>query len=130
MEVFTDPREFFERLRQGRERADGDVLPWQEKMTTGGCFIRVIPGVMIFCEIIELKYEEDRERFRSPHMRNIRPCRCYSELCIEGEYGSVHVATALVQISREQFEKARANDWKGNKEALLTYLLPGGFKGA
>ncbi len=121
MEVITDPKEFIARLREGREEADANVVAWQTELTTGDCFIRVVPGCMIFMEVIDV-CAEDRALFRLQHMQNIRPCRCYSELCVEGEYGSIHIATALVQLSREQFDKARANGWNGDKEALLKLL--------
>jgi len=66
-------------------------------------------GFLIFGEIIESEYEEDREMMaQSPWLRLVR---AWSEVYPPGELGHEFVST-LLPISNEAFEEAKARQWK------------------
>jgi hypothetical protein len=104
-------------LRQlvaGRQRADRNVLPFQEEgARPGAFFVRLEDtlGVTIYGEVLEPQYEEDREMFGAPSMKNVRLSRCYSKLEPDGEIGNTHIATMATFLTKEQFDIARELAW-------------------
>ena len=100
-----------------RTRESFDNLPikdWQREMKPGDCFVQFVGDKVaipcdIYGEVVDSEYEEDRALMEAnPHLRL---CKCYSEMCIEGEYGNIYIATMSVKIRREHFERARTLNW-------------------
>lgn len=67
-----------------------------------------VPNLLIFGEIIESTYAEDRRLMKeSPHIRLVR---AYSVACSEGEMGNEHVP-AMIAIPEGVFEFAKSKEW-------------------
>lgn len=113
--TFNSTEEMFDSIREGERRADEAVQPWQDAVKIGDYFVRVeeLYGdrFVIFGEVIDFEYEEDREVYQQEHMKNHRLTKCYSVLCPEGEFGDVHVVSIGAVITKEMFEEARDADW-------------------
>jgi len=111
---FETPEQMWESIQ--RSNAQMQEIPttdWQEEMKEGDCFVRLMEvsgePFDIYGEVIPIKYEEDRELMR---MRpDLRMCRCFSQLCPEGELGTVFIVTMSHKITRELFESAREQGW-------------------
>lgn len=107
-------------LDQARKEADHAVKAWQGILSPGDFFVRVGTGnVAIYCEVLdpsavveENEVEDMKAWYAEPHMRNFRFCRAFSVYCVEGEMGDVHISTAALKISRDNFEAARQHGWK------------------
>jgi len=83
-------------------------------MSPGDHFVQLVGDKMnipcdIYGEVIESEYEEDRLMLAT--RPELRLCKCYSPLCVEGEYGNIYVATMTKQLTCFQFETARARGW-------------------
>jgi hypothetical protein len=117
---FDSIDDMFEAIEQARKEADHAVKEWQLILRPGDYFVRVGAGnVAIYCEVLdpsadvsELEVEETKAWYEEPHMRNFRFCRAFSIYCVSGELGDVHISTAALQISKENFEAARQHGWK------------------
>lgn len=123
--AFTETDDIFAEIAQRREEADHNIQPWQDEIIPGCYFIRLIDfggPLVIFGEVIESPYEEDRELYKEPHMKGYRLTRCFSVVCPEGELGDTHVSTMHSLLSKEQFEKARAAHWPNTREGLAEVL--------
>jgi hypothetical protein len=120
--------EFLKHFAVARDNADQEVVDWQKEMKDGDHFVRFSGGLVIYGEIVPLTYEEDRELYRMPHMKNVRFSECYSYMCPEGEPGGIHVSSMTLPISREQFEAAKDAGWPTHLEKLyfLLNIVPGG----
>jgi hypothetical protein len=96
-----------------KDAADARVESWQEDLKEGDCFIRYEHsiGVVIYGVVEALEYDEDKELYAEPHMKNFRPTRCYSYMCPEGEYGDVHVCSVSMIIPKSIFETAKQLGW-------------------
>lgn len=121
-------------IAKSREAADGRVLPWQDDIKPGMFVVRAwcptkdpADMLIIYSEIIESEYEEDREQYRQPHMRNFRFTRSYSEVCPDGELGDIHVSSVLdigspPILSKEEFEECRTRNWPNDIRVLRSIL--------
>jgi hypothetical protein len=120
--------QFAEEIARARQQADDNVEAWQAEITIGDHFIRVHGAIMIYGKVIDLDYEEDRELYKEPHMKNVRFTKCYSKLCPDGELGNTHVATMAFKMTAEQFENAREAKWPVDIRAVyaLLNIVPGG----
>jgi hypothetical protein len=126
---FRSVEEMLAAIENDRIEADGSVKDWQSQLAPGDFFVRVGPGgVAIYCEVLDPSLptsegphddeylEELKEAaswYSEPHMRNFRFCRAFSLYCEQGEMGDVHISTAAMKISKENFEAARSYKWKG-----------------
>ena len=123
---FDDIDEVFDHLAREREEADKHVKPWQAALGPGDFFLRIADcggePVVIYGEIFESEYEEDREAHRDPAMKNYRLSRCASEVCPEPEIGDVHVASIVRQISKDEFDRARKLGWPSSMSGLKSVL--------
>lgn len=95
-------------VAQGREAAKHHHIK-VDQLRHGDHFAYVHhSGVPIFGEVIEsTEYEEDSARENGFIFG-----RCYSELCPNGELGDTHVTHITHKVSKEDFERARANGWR------------------
>lgn len=83
-------------------------------MLVGDYFVQLVGDKLdipcdIYGEVIESEYAEDRAMLSQ--RPELRLCRCYSPLCVEGEIGTIFIATMSVKLSREQFDKAKTAGW-------------------
>lgn len=135
---YESPEAMFADLARAREAADARVLPMQEDIKIGDCFIRYAPeaDLVIYGEVIdplafyegkdldaddgELRAEKAyEEKLRAePHMKNFRFSKCYSVACEDGELGDVHVSTML-PIPRKYFEAAQRLTWPMRRVPVL-----------
>lgn len=105
VEFFATHEEAMQRLTEAMKAADARVLPRQAALKPGDLFIAESDGdFLVFGKVLE-GYKEKR-------LRHYRFCRCFSEVCPEGELGDVHVSTILRKLSREAFEQAREKGWR------------------
>lgn len=106
-----DAAEILSKLMKSRDAADRRVTQEQsDQAIVGACFLRFEPRdrILIYGEIVEPAYSEDRVLFEQPHMKHVRLARCYSVVEPDGEFGNVHVATMNHFVTREVFEGFRA----------------------
>lgn len=112
---FDSADELFDAIRRERDEADAKVKPWQSAIKTGDFVMRIVEGfetpIVIFSKLVEPEYEEDREHYAQPHMKNFRFGWHYSVACAGGEPGDVHVAAVQSVITEEMFNQARDADW-------------------
>jgi len=121
---FATPEEIVAYFDKCNQEADDRILPWQREFKIGDCFLGVIDDgygepIVIYGEIYESKYPEDREHLAQPHMANKRLSKCYSQICKEGESGSIHIAVMHLKLTKDQFEAAKARDWQPDSLEML-----------
>lgn len=119
MRAFGSVEELFYELRRDQEAADEKAKTHHlgvADLKHGDCFVSPRPdfGVVVFGEVIEHddKYPEDNEHIRDARLRGYVYARCYSPLCVEGELGDTHITMIEAKVSREVFERAKANGWR------------------
>lgn len=112
---FDTVEEMFEAVAQlNAEAAEMPVEQWQKDLKPGDCFLRVynigepVP-LNIYGEVIDVTDPEDAELMES--RPDLRMCKCYSQLCPEGELGTVFIVAMTQPLTREQFEAARLSRW-------------------
>lgn len=124
-------------IQEGREEADAAVGPEARQFVPGTHYARFIPdhGLLVYGEIIDpieserqAGADEDEIEFQrqlrdEPHMKHMRFTKSYSEACAEGEFGDVHVSTMHVPLTKEEFERAKANAWPNNPRGLFEKVL-------
>ncbi len=114
-------------MREGRQRADETVQPWQSRLAVGDYFVKLDQrsGLTIYGEILnpvaklppdptpEEQFEHDGERdlWASRSMRNVRFARCYSEVVPDGEVGNIHVSTVALKLQPVDFQAAMLDGW-------------------
>jgi len=119
--------QFFEVEEEAQKKAAEKVTPEQASLKAGDFFVRHAYGIKIFSEILDpttailgsrqlndLDEEELRDYKESCafyETSNYRFTRSYSEACPWGELGDVHISCVERQISREDFLKAKLNNW-------------------
>lgn len=112
---FESVGDLFDQIQKDRQAADDRVELWQEKIQVGDFFVRLAncmgTPIMVFGEVVESQYEEDRESYARPHMKHFRLTKSFSVLCSEGEFGDVHVSTIDSVITKGMFEAARNCDF-------------------
>lgn len=75
-------------------------------------------GVIIFAQVIvDMADEEDAEAVALSRQNGYVFTRAYSPLCPAGELGDIHVTRIHGKVSKELFERARANGWRHAKAA-------------
>lgn len=107
-------------VAKSSEVADRRTSSWQQHLKVGDCFTRRSGGVTLYGEVLDPAVPiapcspEDAEEIREsasiysePHMKNYRFCFCFSDWCIGGEYGDVHVSSIERVITRAEFDAAR-----------------------
>jgi len=125
-EAFDSLEDMIAAMRTRAEDADRLVEPWQEALKPGDHVVRFESGLALFSTILDPVAEakayaddgsedeavaEARATYGQPHMKHFRYTRSYSISCPEGEYGDIHVVTALAKISKADFEAAKAAGW-------------------
>lgn len=81
----------------------------------GDFFVSVRPdfGVVIFGEVVEkTDYPEDDESIAQARTRGWVFARCYSPMCVEGEFGDTHVTNIHAKITKAVFERAQVNGFR------------------
>ena len=105
VEFFDTVEEAEERIEQARKAADARVAPWQAELKRGDLFMaRSGEGFPVFGEVLET--------YREKRLQHYRFCRCWSEVCPEGELGDVHVSTVVCKVGPELFERLRKEGWR------------------
>ncbi len=106
-------------MRKDQEVADeaAKTHPIQvEDFKHGDCLLSLRPelGITIFGEVATYseKYPEDNESITDGMTQGYLYGRCFSQLCPDGELGSIHITRVSAKISREDFERAKANRWR------------------
>lgn len=131
---FASTEELLAAIENDRIEADREVKNWQVSLKPGDFFVRVGPGnVAIFCEVLDPaipqepgnhsqehldELKEGAAWYEEPHMRYFRFCRSFSLYLERGELGDVHISTAALQISKENFEEARKHGWRTGFNAV------------
>jgi len=77
-------------------------------MQVGHFYMTSEQSLVIFGEIIDSEYEEDRALMAAN--QHVRLVRAYSVVCPEGEMGNVRVMS-LAPISKDDFQNAKDCDW-------------------
>jgi hypothetical protein len=112
---FDSIEEMFEAVAQlNKDAAEMPVEPWQTDLKEGDCFLRVYyigegHPLNIYGEVIAVDDPEDRELMAS--RPDLRMCRCYSQLCPEGELGTVFIVSMTTPLTRAEFDAARLGRW-------------------
>ncbi|HUU88607.1 MAG TPA: hypothetical protein VMX17_12760 [Candidatus Glassbacteria bacterium] len=119
--AYDSIEDMFKDVQSQVEKSNAAVQPWQSQIKEGTYFLRLERsfGIVIYGYVDKLEYEEDKELYASPHMEHFRPARCFSEMCPEGEFGDVHIATVDLIISKEVFDKAKENNWPNDINAVI-----------
>lgn len=121
--TFESPEEmiaYMDKMREDAREAFKRVPEWvKEALVPGAHYMRIYDeGLIIFGEVIESDYEEDRELMaRSPELRLVR---AFSVACPDGELGSEHVCTML-PVPPEVFEFAKSENWNVRQLDLLPF---------
>jgi hypothetical protein len=141
--------ESFEALREdisrAREQADEHAGDRGHLFIPGSHFARFVPeaDTIIYGVVLDPIEEERsagadeseieylRQTWESEHMANMRFCRCWSNMCLGGEYGAVHVVSMHIHLTAEEFARAREAAWPSApadfaETVLALRLLPGG----
>ena len=94
--------EMMEDLGRAMEEADARVEPAQARIKPGQYFIKFPhgPELPIFGEILDIRklgYDEEEQeyidlQYAEPHMRVLKPTRCYSVAFPKGEVGDTHLS--------------------------------------
>lgn len=106
IQSFKSVDEMFAAIEKAQVIADANVQGWQKTLDPGSYFIREALGIQIFCEVLPWPEDEEDEP------GNYRFCKCYSEMCPEGELGDVHISTAVRRITGEEFRAAKLAGWQ------------------
>jgi hypothetical protein len=84
-------------------------------LTHGTYFASIRPDLelVIFGEVLEhTKYPEDTAGILARRVNGYIFGRCYSVLCHDGELGDTHVGNITCKITKQVFDRARANGWR------------------
>lgn len=107
--------DFLEASNKHNQEAMKDHPIKVEDLRHGDFVVSLRPdqGVVIFGEVVETtKYEEDNEGIQESRTRGWIFGRYYSEVCTEGEFGDTHVTRINAKISKEVFDRAKANGFR------------------
>lgn len=122
--------QMFDAIRESEARANATLTPAQKAVVYGSYWVTLYPDygdLWVFGYVLteEESYrseieagadpEEARytaERLRDSYARGYRFGKAYSVITPEGEYGSTHVASIAMPITKEQFEQARRDGWR------------------
>jgi hypothetical protein len=90
------------------------VEQWQLDLKAGDCYLRVYhigenETLNIYGEVIDVTDPEDQELMES--RPDLRMCKCYSQMCPEGELGTVFICAMTKPLTREEFDTARLQRW-------------------
>lgn len=129
---FGDPLEMFEEMRRNKERADQQIEDWQRSIRPTAKVIRIAEmggrHILIYGEIIDIveserahynlndpmeaaEFDYVERRYGEDWQRSFRFGRFYSPLCVEGEFGQIHLATITGVLTEAEFEAARNQGW-------------------
>lgn len=118
--------------QQQREAADALIKGWQKAIRAGSKIIRVAEVgrglLLIYGSIVdpieserahydlsdplqEAEFDHIATRYGPAWQESFRYGRFYSPMCVEGEFGSVHLATIMAEITDAEFETARLGEW-------------------
>jgi len=137
VQEFNSLEEMLAEIARQREAADAHVGDRGRLFRPGQRFVRLAPefGTIIYGEILdpieaerEAGADEDELEFQrqlrdAPHMVNFRFCRCWSEICPEGEFGDVHVSSMHLDITAAEFDRARDAGWPSDPAGLVERVL-------
>jgi hypothetical protein len=137
VETFETYEEMFESLQKQREQArkqTENLGSFLEKFREPGtCFVQVHPaGFWIYGKVEGSEYEEDQEMLEASFRDGYIFCRAASELCPEGELGSIHISQINAVISPLLYESAKQKGWPSHpwvefREGILQYNPNMGF---
>lgn len=129
---FKDPMELFEEMRRNKERADQQIEGWQRSIRPPAKVIRIAEAagklLLIYGSIIDpveserahynlndpmdaAEFQFVEQRFGSDWQRSFRFGRFYSPLCVEGEFGQIHLATITGVLTEAEFKAAQEQEW-------------------
>lgn len=78
----------------------------------GTCFVMAHPaGFFIYGQVEGSDYPEDLQDLEASFQDGYVFCRAFSEVCPEGELGSIHISKIEAVISQEGFNGAREKGW-------------------
>jgi len=104
---YDSTEEMLDDLNQAMQAADEKVKPWQAQIKKGDCFwYDTEYGFKIYGEVLKNAFCSSvtrRNENREKHLRNYRFCKCYSEVCPEGETGDVHTSVVGGLLTRAEF---------------------------
>lgn len=145
IKTFNSIEEVLAFIHECSQKGDEEVEPWQATLKPGDHFIRIMSlgyEVLVTYGVvrdpvqaeIDLGADEEEVEFQrqlrdSPHMKNYRYTRSYSEACPEGELGDVHISTVSSIITQEMFEKAKEMGWPSDPHKVAEIVrvnAPGG----
>jgi len=121
--VFESDEEMFSAMQSDREA----VIQTYERMPKflleglkpGHFYVTESCGLVIFGEITESPYEEDRALMKgNPHLREVRG---YSVACVEGELGTACVSH-MAPISKAAFEQAKKLNWEVQPGVVVGWI--------
>ena len=72
---FNNVEDMFAEIDKANRIADSNVDDFQKDINLGNFFARNYEGMVIYGEVIESPYEEDRELYKQPNMLNYRLTR-------------------------------------------------------
>lgn len=122
--------DFFERVRRGNELDSENLAPEQKAITWGSTWVRTVRGSPVIFGYVPTLEELVREETmygateeeceylvghrKSQERNDLLSCRCFSEILIGGEMGTIHRAWVW-PIPSVIFEAAKAVDWDESK---------------
>lgn len=113
-------------VKEAGERAE----PWQRAMKPGDHYVLYEPTIdlWVYGRVLQATDPDDAEAF--PSIGPIRLAEAFSEGCVAGENGIVHVADMHAPISARAFAEARARRWPNDGSFVTALVMVGGFDGA
>jgi len=119
---FEIPNNDFEGFNRQAEKNSAEKKFLEEFREEGTCFVKTHPlGFFIYAQVEGCHYEEDRETLERMFNDGYIFCRAFSEVCHEGDLGSIHISKIAARISGPGFFWARNNRWP----SILTRELQG-----
>jgi hypothetical protein len=84
---YDSTEEMWDALGEAMESADDNTKEWQKVLKKDDCFWQETEyGFNIYGKVLKNAYREKS-------LKNYRFCKCYSEACLDGELGDVHVSS-------------------------------------
>lgn len=124
--------EMIEDMQRNEAAATTRIKDWQHSVVPGNYVVRAVPSynIVIYGIIIDPienekqyydnlsdpeqkgEYETSIESYGDGWKQSYRFGKFYSILCVEGEYGDIHLSSITKVITREEFESAKQNGWR------------------
>lgn len=84
-----------------------------QKLVPGAFFVapRNEYGLVIFGEVVRSLDEEDWASEDKDRLSGWLAAKCYSDACVHGEHGRIHISRVTEAIDSVSFEKWKARGW-------------------